>query len=116
MRSIFPYLEVIMSKARLLVVEDDLDISSMLKIFFSSQGYEVDTALRGEIAMEKTRLTMPHLIILDIMLPDIDGYEVCRRLRSNSRTSHMIILLNLLISKNFDYACKTPSQEQKEKA
>ncbi|PKN81847.1 MAG: diguanylate cyclase, partial [Chloroflexi bacterium HGW-Chloroflexi-8] len=81
-----------MSKARLLVVEDDLDISSMLKIFFSSQGYEVDTALRGEIAMEKTRLTMPHLIILDIMLPDIDGYEVCRRLRSNSRTSHIPVI------------------------
>lgn len=81
-----------MSKARLLVVEDDLDISSMLKMFFSSQGYEVDTALRGEIAMEKTRLTMPHLIVLDIMLPDIDGYEVCRRLRSNSRTSHIPVI------------------------
>jgi len=81
-----------MSKARLLVVEDDLDISSMLKMFFSSQGYEVDTALRGEITMEKTRLTMPHLIVLDIMLPDIDGYEVCRRLRSNSRTSHIPVI------------------------
>lgn len=81
-----------MSKARLLVVEDDLDISSMLKIYFSSQGYEVDTALRGEIALEKTRQTMPHLIVLDIMLPDIDGYEVCRRLRSNSRTSHIPVI------------------------
>lgn len=81
-----------MGKARLLVVEDDQDISSMLKIYFSSQGYEVDLALRGELALEKTRLTMPHLIVLDIMLPDIDGYEVCKRLRSNSRTSHIPVI------------------------
>jgi CheY-like chemotaxis protein len=81
-----------MSKARLLVVEDDLDISSMLKIYFTSQGYEVDLAPRGEVAMEKTRQTMPHLIVLDIMLPDIDGYEVCRRLRSASRTSHIPVI------------------------
>ncbi len=81
-----------MGKARLLVVEDDQDISSMLKIYFSSQGYEVDLALRGELALEKTRQTMPHLIVLDIMLPDIDGYEVCKRLRSNSRTSHIPVI------------------------
>jgi len=81
-----------MGKARLLVVEDDLDISSMLKIYFSSQGYDVDLALRGELALEKTRQTMPHLIVLDIMLPDIDGYEVCKRLRSNSRTSHIPVI------------------------
>lgn len=81
-----------MGKARLLVVEDDQDISSMLKIYFSSQGYEVDLSLRGELALEKTRQTMPHLIVLDIMLPDIDGYEVCKRLRSNSRTSHIPVI------------------------
>lgn len=81
-----------MGKARLLVVEDDLDISNMLNIYFKSQGYDVDLALRGEIALEKTRQTMPHLIVLDIMLPDIDGYEVCKRLRSNSRTSHIPVI------------------------
>ncbi len=81
-----------MGKARLLVVEDDLDISNMLNIYFKSQGYDVDLALRGELALEKTRQTMPHLIVLDIMLPDIDGYEVCKRLRSNSRTSHIPVI------------------------
>ncbi len=81
-----------MGKARILVVEDDLDISNMLNIYFKSQGYDVDLALRGEVAMEKTRLTLPHLIVLDIMLPDIDGYEVCRRLRSNTRTSHIPVI------------------------
>jgi DNA-binding response OmpR family regulator len=81
-----------MRKARLLIVEDDIDISNMLRIYFSGQGYEVDTALRGSIALEKTRQDMPHLIILDIMLPDIDGFEVCRILRTNTRTSHVPII------------------------
>jgi len=81
-----------MSKARLLVVEDDSDISNMLKIFFNSQGYDVDVAPRGEDALDKTRQVMPHLIVLDIMLPDIDGYEVCRRLRTTTRTSHIPVI------------------------
>lgn len=81
-----------MSKARLLIVEDDIDISNMLRIYFSSQGYDVDIAPRGSDALEKTRQVMPHLLILDIMLPDIDGYEVCRALRTNTRTSHIPVL------------------------
>ncbi len=81
-----------MSKARLLIVEDDVDISNMLRIYFSSQGYDVDLAPRGSDALEKTRQVMPHLLILDIMLPDIDGYEVCRVLRTNTRTSHIPVL------------------------
>jgi PleD family two-component response regulator len=81
-----------MGKARLLIVEDDSDISNMLRIYFSSQGYEVDIAPRGSEALEKTRHVMPHLIILDIMLPDIDGYEVCRTLRTTTRTSHVPVI------------------------
>ncbi|MCX8060967.1 MAG: response regulator [Anaerolineales bacterium] len=81
-----------MSKARLLIVEDDNDIATMLRIYFASQGYEVDIASRGSEALEKTRQNMPHLIILDIMLPDLDGFEVCRTLRTNTRTSHVPII------------------------
>jgi len=81
-----------MGKARLLVVEDDFDISNMLRIYFTSQGYDVDVAARGSEALGRTRQVMPHLIILDIMLPDIDGYEVCRRLRTNTRTSHVPVI------------------------
>ncbi len=81
-----------MGKARILVVEDDLDIANMLQIYFSSQGYEVEIARRGYDALEKTRHSMPHLIVLDIMLPDIDGYEVCRRLRTSTRTSHIPVI------------------------
>ena len=81
-----------MGKARLLVVEDDFDISNMLRIYFAGQGYDVDVAPRGAEALARTRQVMPHLIILDIMLPDIDGYEVCRRLRTNTRTSHVPVI------------------------
>jgi diguanylate cyclase (GGDEF)-like protein len=81
-----------MGKARLLIVEDDPDIANMLKIYFTSLDYEVEIAPRGKDALEKTRQGMPHLIILDIMLPDIDGYEVCRTLRMNTRTSHIPVI------------------------
>jgi PleD family two-component response regulator len=81
-----------MSKARLLIVEDDFDISNMLRIYFTGQNYEVDVAPRGMVALEKTRSNLPHLIVLDIMLPDIDGFEVCRNLRTSTRTSHVPII------------------------
>jgi len=81
-----------MSKGRILVVEDDVDISNMLRIYFDSQGYEVWVAARGQDALDVCQHKLPNIIVLDIMLPDIDGYEVCRRLRGNLRTSHIPIL------------------------
>lgn len=81
-----------MGKARLLVVEDDVDIGNMLKIYFSGMDFDVDVAVRGSDALEKTKQSLPHLIVLDIMLPDIDGYEVCRNLRTNLRTSHIPVI------------------------
>lgn len=81
-----------MGNARLLVVEDDLDIANMLKIYFTGLQYEVDIATRGMDALEKTKKVLPHLIVLDIMLPDIDGYEVCRNLRMSTRTSHIPVI------------------------
>ncbi len=81
-----------MSEGRILIVEDDFDISNMLRIYFQSQGYEVSVAPRGEDALEMCRQQLPNVVVLDIMLPDIDGYEVCRRLRNNLRTSHIPII------------------------
>jgi len=81
-----------MGKARLLVVEDDIDIGNMLKIYFSGMEFDVDVAVRGSDALERTKQVLPHLIVLDIMLPDIDGYEVCRTLRTNMRTSHIPVI------------------------
>ncbi len=81
-----------MGKPRLLVVEDDVDIGNMLKIYFSGMEFDVDVAVRGSDALDKTKQVLPHLIVLDIMLPDIDGYEVCKNLRTNMRTSHIPVI------------------------
>jgi PleD family two-component response regulator len=81
-----------MSKGRILVVEDDFDISNMLRIYFAGQDFEVSVAPRGGDALALTRQNLPHLIVLDIMLPDMDGYAVCRELRTTTRTSHIPII------------------------
>jgi PleD family two-component response regulator len=81
-----------MGKARLLIVEDDHDISNMLRIYFSGQNYEVDIAPRGTVALEKTRHNQQNLIVMDIMMNDNDSFEVCRILRTNTRTSHVPII------------------------
>ncbi|MBZ0295758.1 MAG: response regulator [Anaerolineae bacterium] len=81
-----------MNKRRILVVEDDSDISNMLRIYFTGQNYEVQVAQRGGEALEMTRKQLPNLIVLDIMLPDMNGYDVCRDLRQTTRTSHIPIL------------------------
>src|SRR5205809_3535854 len=79
-------------KGRILVVEDDFDISNMLRIYFSGQGYDVQVAPRGGDALTLTRKQLPQLIVLDIMLPDMDGYAVCRELRQTTRTSHIPVI------------------------
>jgi PleD family two-component response regulator len=84
--------ECVMNKGRILVVEDDADISNLLRIYFDSHGYQVVVAARGNDALEACRRSLPNVIVLDIQLPDINGYEVCRRLRGNLRTSHIPIL------------------------
>jgi len=81
-----------MSQGRVLVVEDDSDISTMLRIYFESEGYSVVTAMRGGEALEACRHQLPNVIVLDIMLPDMDGYDVCRQLRNTLRTSHIPII------------------------
>ena len=79
-------------KGSILVVEDDLDISTMLRIYFESKDYQVIVASRGEQALEACQKELPSVVILDIILPDMDGYEVCRRLKSDQRTSNVPII------------------------
>lgn len=79
-------------KSHILIVEDDLDLAEMLNAYFRVQGYEVQTAAWGEDAVRMTKEDPPDLVVLDIRLPDIDGYEVCRRLRTNRRTQDIPII------------------------
>ena len=80
------------SKPTILVVEDDLDVAEMLSAYFRVQGYEVLIANMGEEGIQTCRSNRPDLVILDIRLPDIDGYEVARQLRSNRRTADIPII------------------------
>jgi PleD family two-component response regulator len=79
-------------KQSLIIVEDDLDVADMLYAYFSVQGYDVLTANWGEEAVEACLKNSPDLVILDIRLPDIDGFEVARRLRHNRRTQNIPII------------------------
>jgi DNA-binding response OmpR family regulator len=80
------------SKPTILVVEDDLDVAEMLSAYFRVQGYDVLIANLGEEGVQTCRTNRPDLVILDIRLPDIDGYEVARQLRSNRRTADIPII------------------------
>jgi len=79
-------------KHNILIVEDDVDVAEMLDAYFRVQGYDVSTANWGEDAIKACRNKRPDLVILDIRLPDIDGYEVARRLRGNRRTEDVPII------------------------
>lgn len=79
-------------KQTLLVVEDDIDLAEMLNAYFRVQGYEVLTAAWGEDAVKMAQQSAPDIALLDICLPDIDGYEVCRRLRTHRRTDSIPII------------------------
>lgn len=76
----------------LLIVEDDPDVAEMIAVFFRGKGYHVVTAERGEEGLDACQTRPPDLVILDIRLPDLDGYEVARRLRADRHTSHIPIV------------------------
>jgi DNA-binding response OmpR family regulator len=80
------------NKAKILIIEDDLDIADMLNTYFRVQGYEVLTSNWGEDGVRAAITSRPDLVILDIRLPDIDGYEVAKRLRSDRKTSAIPII------------------------
>ena len=79
-------------KHTLLIVEDDNDTSEMLRVYFEAQGYRVVTAASGNEALEKGQQQLPDLILLDIRLPDIDGFEVGKRLQEDLRTSRLPVI------------------------
>ncbi len=77
---------------KLLVIEDEEITSDMLRRYFEIVGYEVVNATTGAEAVKMAREHQPDVILLDIMLPDMDGYEICRRLRSDERTERIPII------------------------
>jgi len=77
---------------RILIVEDQVDTAEMLTSYFEAQGYEVTSVGWGKDALAFTERITPDLVMLDIRLPDIDGYEVYRHLRGQRRTEHVPVI------------------------
>jgi len=77
---------------RIVLIEDDYDVAEMLLMYFKSQGYDVHHADTGNGGVEMARTILPHVILLDVMLPDMDGYDTCIALREKSLTRYIPIL------------------------
>jgi two-component system alkaline phosphatase synthesis response regulator PhoP len=81
------------TRTKILVVDDEKDITDSLGISLESEGYNVVKANTGHDAIEKARVEIPDLILLDIMLPDMNGYEICNRLRKDPLTKLIPIIM-----------------------
>jgi DNA-binding response OmpR family regulator len=82
-----------MINARILVVDDDRVIQQLLKVNLELEGYAVEVADDGEEALAQFELFRPDLVLLDIMMPKLDGWEVCRRLKSDPDSARVPIVL-----------------------
>jgi two-component system, OmpR family, alkaline phosphatase synthesis response regulator PhoP len=90
------------AKGKILVVDDEIYIVHILDFSLGIEGYEVMTALDGEQALAKVAQDKPDLIVLDIMMPKLDGYETCKALKSNPETKDIPVILLSAKGRNVD--------------
>ncbi|MBI4556848.1 MAG: response regulator [Candidatus Hydrogenedentes bacterium] len=79
--------------AKVLLVDDDIDLAELVKTKLSAEGYEVVTVYTGEGAFERAKQVKPDIAVLDIMLPGVTGYQICRRLRKDPELYRIAILI-----------------------
>jgi two-component system alkaline phosphatase synthesis response regulator PhoP len=91
-----------MAKGKILVVDDEIYIVHILDFSLGMEGYEVVTALDGEQAVERALAEKPDLIVLDIMMPKLDGYETCRILKREEATRDIPVILLSAKGRNID--------------
>ena len=82
-----------MDKNKILVVDDEFDMVEMLSMRLEAAGYQVISASDGQEGLNKARSEKPDLIILDLMMPKVDGYKVCRMLKFDEKYKHIPIIL-----------------------
>ena len=82
-----------MGKKKILLVEDDADFAEATKLILESKSYDVTIAYDGKEGLKKAQTEEPNLIILDVMMPEMDGYEVCAKLKADTKYRHIPILL-----------------------
>ena len=91
-----------MAKGKVLVVDDEIYIVHILDFSLGMEGYQVLTALDGEQAIEKAHAEKPDLIVLDIMMPKLDGYETCKMLKGEDATREIPVILLSAKGRNVD--------------
>ena len=82
-----------MDKHRILVVEDEESLLKLETILFSSKGYDVAGVMDGKSALMEIISFKPDLVVLDLMLPEMDGFEVCRQIKENPETGHIPVIM-----------------------
>lgn len=82
-----------MAKESILVVDDEEDILDLVEYNLAKDGYRITCAASGEAGLKAARSQLPDLIVLDLMLPGLDGLEICKRLRADSKTQHVPIIM-----------------------
>lgn len=82
-----------MAKQKIFIVEDEADIRELLEYSLEREGYEVESAPEGVSALARIRRKVPDLILLDLMLPGLDGLEICRRLKQDDATRGIPIIM-----------------------
>jgi len=82
-----------MAKSKVLIIEDDRSLSEILEYNMQKAGYEVSRAHDGRDGINQAQVKQPDIILLDVMLPVIDGIEVCKRLRANPDTKNVLVLM-----------------------
>lgn len=82
-----------MDKKRILMVEDEEDLRKMVKFRLEAMDYDVLEAEDGQVGLDKARIDKPDLIILDLMLPRLDGFKVCRLLKFDEKHKHIPIIM-----------------------
>jgi two-component system alkaline phosphatase synthesis response regulator PhoP len=90
------------AKGKIMVVDDEIYIVHILDFSLGMEGYEVITALDGEQALDKARSDHPDLIVLDIMMPKLDGYETCKALKADPATKDIPVILLSAKGRNAD--------------
>lgn len=82
-----------MAQKKILIVDDEEDVLELVRYNLEKNGYAVVTAATGEEALEKVRTQTPDLIVLDLMLPGVDGFNVCKQLKGNPKTEHLPVIM-----------------------
>lgn len=83
----------LLKKKKILVVEDEPDFLELLKLRFKEDGFAIATATNGIDAVKKARSLLPDLIVLDVMLPELDGFAVCEVLRNDAATASIPVIM-----------------------